>query len=84
MSIAIEGTHTVCVGNWLVDVEISHYNPGYAADMRHDSTDPGEPGFIDFIVLSAAAVQRSVGGDMDSLNESEVEDAINEQIIICH
>tara|TARA_R110002111_G_scaffold235139_1_gene296203 strand:- start:6 stop:254 length:249 start_codon:yes stop_codon:yes gene_type:complete len=81
---SIEGTHTVVVGNWLVDVEISHYNPGSLPDMRHDSTDPGEAGDIDFIVLSAAAVQRSLGGDMDCLNDSEVEDAIVEQIIICH
>jgi hypothetical protein len=84
MSMAIEGTHTVCVGNWLVDVEISDYNPGYPADMGVDSVDPGDPGHIDFMVLSAAAVQRSVGGDMNYLNDDDVQDAIIEQVIACH
>jgi|GEM_PF-3456430 len=84
MSTSIEGTHTICVGNWLVDVVISHYVPDSPPDMSPDSVDPGDAGYIDFTVLSAAAVSRISGGDMDYLNDDDVEDAILEQVIACH
>ncbi len=78
----IVGTHTVVVGDWLVDVDITHFNPGYPADLSHDSVDPGDPGDMDFVVLSAAAVRKEKGGDMSYLEDGLVEDAIMEQL--CH
>jgi hypothetical protein len=76
----ILGNHTVVVGDWLVDVDITHFNPGYPADMSVDSVDPGEPSDMDFTVLSAAAVRREQGGDMSFLNDVDVEEAIVEQL----
>jgi len=76
----ILGNHTVVVGDWLVDVNITHFNPGYSADMSVGSVDPGDPGDMDFTVLSAAAVRREQGGDMAYLNDGDIEEAIVEQL----
>ena len=31
---SVEGSHTIVVGNWLVDVNVTHYHPGNPPDMR--------------------------------------------------
>jgi len=76
----IIGTHTVVVGDWLVDVDITAFNPGYPVDMSYDSVDPGGDGECVFSVLSAAAVCRDKGGDMSFLDDEGVEMAIMEQL----
>ena len=76
----ILGTHTIVVGDWLVDVDITTFDPGWPADMSHDSVDTGGDGECIFNVLSAAAVCRNKGGDMSLLDEDGVQDAIMEQL----
>lgn len=76
----IIGTHTVVVGDWLVDVDITTFDPGSPADMSYDSVDPGSDGECHFNVLSAAAVCRDKGGDMTLLDDESVESAILEQL----
>ena len=49
-------------------------------DMRHDSTDPGTEPELDYDVLSAAAVGRDAGGDLNYLNEESVTQAIWEMV----
>ena len=74
------GNHTIVVGNWLVDVNVTHYHPGSLPDMRHDSTDPGTEPELDYDVLSAAAVGRDKGGDLNYLNEEHVTQALHEMV----
>ena len=80
----VEGTHSVVVGDWLVDVDITHFDPGSPPDMSYDSVDPGCDGEIVFDMLSAAAVRKERGGDPDQLSREAIEYAIYEQLIVCH
>jgi len=77
---SVEGSHTIVVGNWLVDVNVTHYHPGNPPDMRYDSTDPGTEPELYYDVLSAAAVGRDKGGDLNYLNEESVTQAIWEMV----
>jgi len=74
------GNHTIVVGDWLVDVNVTYFYPGELPDMRHDSVNPGSDPELTFDVLSAAAVKRNEGGDLDYLNEESVEAAIWEMV----
>jgi len=74
------GNHTIVVGDWLVDVNVTHFYPGELPDMRHDSVNPGSDPELEFDVLSAASMKRDAGGDLDYLNEESVEAAIWEMV----